>query len=104
MFLFQISSILDVEIFCHFNRSLFHGLALSSSVSQQGLITTDKIYMVKRESFKKAKVRAQWHLQTMHISALRGGGQDYLDLLSLHASKFFGACLLVFFIAIEFLT
>ena len=41
------------------------------SVSQQGLITTDKIYVGKRESFKKAKVRAQWHLQTVLISALQ---------------------------------
>ena len=44
--------------------------------------------MVKKESLKKAKVRAKWHLQTMHISALqqfwlRGEDEDYLDQLSL---------------------
>ena len=58
--------------------------------------------MVKRESFKKVKVRAQWHLQTMHISALQqflveGRGEDYHDQLSLHASQTFGAFLLVFY-------
>ena len=60
--------------------------------------------MFKRESFKKAKVRAQWHLQTMHISALQqfmveGRGEDYLDQLSLHAFQAFGACLLAFFLS-----
>ena len=35
------------------------------SVSQQGLIANDKIYVVMRKSFKKAKVKAQWLLQTI---------------------------------------
>ena len=38
------------------------------AVSRQSLITTDKIYMTKRESFKKVKVRTQWHLQTMYMT------------------------------------
>ena len=68
-------------------------------MSQQGLITTDKIYVEKRESFKKAKVRAQWHLQTMLISALHRlwlrGGVNFFS--SQHAYQAFGACQLVFY-------
>ena len=54
-------------------------------------------------------MRAKWHLQTMHISALQqflveGRGEDCHDQLSLHASQAFGACLLVFFMEIGDLT
>ena len=57
VFLFQISTIfVDVEIFCHFSRSLFHVLVVCVlTVSQQGFITTDKIYMVMRESIQKSE-------------------------------------------------
>ena len=62
------------------------------SVSQQGLITTDKIYVIKRESFKKAKVNALWLLQPIQKLLcsrllLSGGSEDYLGQHSLHLNS-----------------
>ena len=89
VFLFHNSSILDVEIFCPFNTWLFHGLSLFSSVSQQGLITTDKIYMVMRKRFEKAKVKTfTTHPRTtLHQFVVEGRGEYYFGQLSLQAFK-----------------
>ena len=68
----------------------FPWFGLSFSVSQQSLITTDKMYMVERESFKKAKVKTFIdHPKTaLQQFVVEGGGEYYLGQLSLQATGF----------------
>ena len=59
--------------------------------------------MVKRESFKK-KNESEGRLYGFHSPSktalqqfvVEGGGEDYLDQLSLHAYQVFRACFLVY--------